>query len=67
MLVLTRRIRETIVIDGNIEVTIVAVKGDRIRLGVSAPPAVCVDRQEVHQRRAEFAQEPLPYPNRVTS
>jgi carbon storage regulator len=59
MLVLTRNIGETIVIDGNIRVTVVAVKGNKVRLGIEAPELVRVDRQEVHERRAEFAAEPL--------
>ncbi len=54
MLVLTRRVGETIVIDGDISITVVAVKGDRVRLGATAPRAVQVDRQEVHRRRVEF-------------
>jgi carbon storage regulator len=54
MLVLTRRLGETIVIDGEISVTVVAIKGDRIRLGIKAPANVTVDRQEVHARRSEF-------------
>jgi carbon storage regulator len=54
MLVLTRRMGETIVIDGEVEVTIVAVQGDRVRVGVTAPKDVLVDRQEVHRRRSEF-------------
>ncbi|HTU22692.1 MAG TPA: carbon storage regulator [Gemmataceae bacterium] len=51
MLVLTRRIGETIVIDGVISVTVVAIHGDKSRLGVSAPPAIRVDRSEIHERR----------------
>jgi carbon storage regulator len=51
MLVLTRRIGEQLVIDGNIVVTIVAIEGNKIRLGVQAPPAIRVDREEVHARR----------------
>jgi carbon storage regulator len=51
MLVLTRRIGEQLVIDGNIVVTIVAIEGNKIRLGVQAPAAVRVDREEVHARR----------------
>jgi carbon storage regulator CsrA len=51
MLVLTRRVGEEIVIGGEIRVTVVAIKGDRIRLGVDAPNFVRVDRQEVHERR----------------
>jgi carbon storage regulator CsrA len=51
MLVLTRRIGEQIVIDGVISVTVLSIKGDQIRLGIKAPPSVCVDRSEVHERR----------------
>jgi len=60
MLVLTRRINETIVIEGGIRVTVVAVHGDKVRLGITAPPSVRVDRHEVHERRSEFSTEP-PY------
>lgn len=55
MLVLTRRLGEEIVIGNDIRVRIVMVKGDRVRLGISAPTEVPVDRSEVHERRAEFA------------
>jgi carbon storage regulator len=51
MLVLTRRIGEEIVIDGSIRVTIVAIQEGRVRLGVTAPENVRVDRQEIHERR----------------
>jgi peptidylprolyl isomerase len=51
MLVLTRRAGEKVVIDGAICITVVATKGDRVRLGVTTPESVCVDRWEVHQRR----------------
>jgi carbon storage regulator len=54
MLVLTRRLGETIVIDGNIQITVVAVQGERIRVGITAPKDVPVDRLEVHQRRSEL-------------
>jgi carbon storage regulator len=54
MLVLTRRLNETIVINGNITITVVAVQGNKVRLGITAPPSVPVDRQEVHKRLAEF-------------
>ncbi len=58
MLVLTRRIGEEIVIAGNIRVTITAINGDKVRVGITAPPQVRVDRQEVHERRRQFAAEP---------
>jgi peptidylprolyl isomerase len=51
MLVLTRRIGEAIVIEGAIHVTVLAVKGTRVRLGVVAPASVRIDRWEVHQRQ----------------
>jgi carbon storage regulator len=55
MLVLTRKIGEEIIIDGRIRVTITQIKGDKVRLGIEAPPEVAVDRQEVHERRKQFA------------
>jgi carbon storage regulator len=51
MLVLTRRVGEVIVIDNDIRVTVVAVRGERVRLGITAPDLVQVDREEVHERR----------------
>ena len=54
MLVLTRRIGETIVIDNSVRVTVLEVKGERVRLGIAAPPDVLVDRQEIHERRRQF-------------
>jgi carbon storage regulator len=53
MLVLTRRIGEEIVIDGSIRVTVVAIQEGRVRLGVTAPEHVRVDRQEIHERRTQ--------------
>jgi carbon storage regulator len=51
MLVLTRRCGEQLIIDENIVVTIVAIEGNKIRIGIAAPPDVRVDREEVHNRR----------------
>ena len=51
MLVLTRHCGEQIVIDGDIIVTVVAIEGNKVRLGVEAPKHVRIDREEVHQRR----------------
>jgi carbon storage regulator len=53
MLVLSRRIGEEIVIDKQIRIVVAAVQGDRVRLGISAPPTMRVDRQEVHERRSQ--------------
>jgi len=55
MLVLSRKVGESIIIDGGIIVTIVSIDRGKVRLGVQAPPDVRVDREEVAQRRQEFA------------
>lgn len=57
MLVLTRRLNESIVIDDQIVVQILGIKGGKVRLGIAAPPTVAVDRQEVHERRQELIPE----------
>ena len=61
MLVLSRGQQETIVIGGDIRVTVVAVKGNKVRLGITAPDHVRVDREEVHRRlvQAEGGRQPL--------
>ncbi len=51
MLVLTRSVGETIVIGDNIEVTLIEIRGDKARLGVTADRSIVVDRLEVHFRR----------------
>jgi carbon storage regulator len=51
MLVLSRRPGEKICIGGNIWVTVVAVKGSCVRVGIEAPTDVIVDRSEIHTRR----------------
>jgi carbon storage regulator len=51
MLVLTRRRNETIVIGGNIRVTVLGIKGGQVQIGVEAPPEVVIDREEVAQRK----------------
>ena len=49
-LILTRRINETIVIGDDVEVTVLDVKGNQVRLGVKAPRSVQVHREEIYQR-----------------
>jgi carbon storage regulator len=51
MLVLTRKVGEQIVINGDVCITIVDIRGDRVRLGITAPRQTIVDRQEIHERR----------------
>lgn len=50
MLVLTRNVGEKILIGDKIEVTVLSVTGGQVRLGVSAPKAVPVHREEIYQR-----------------
>jgi carbon storage regulator len=50
MLILTRRVGETLVIGDNVTVTIVGVFGNQVRVGVTAPREVEVHRQEVFER-----------------
>lgn len=52
MLILTRRVGEAIMIGKDIEVRVLGVQGQQIRLGVQAPKDVVVDREEVTQRKA---------------
>lgn len=53
MLVLTRKKDERIMIGDNIVLTVVEVRGDRVRLGIEAPKDVPVDREEVRQSKQE--------------
>jgi len=50
MLGLTRKLNEAIVIGENIVVTVIDIRGDKIRLGIEAPKHVSVHRREVHDR-----------------
>ena len=58
MLVLSRQSDETIIIGDNIRVTIVEVRGDKVRIGIDAPRDVAVHRQEIYdaiQKEAQIA------------
>jgi carbon storage regulator len=50
-LVLARKVGQEIVIAETIRVVILSTTGDRVRVGVEAPPSIRVDRQEVHEQR----------------
>jgi carbon storage regulator len=50
MLILTRRVGETLMIGDEVSVTILGVKGNQVRIGVNAPKEVAVHREEIYQR-----------------
>jgi carbon storage regulator len=50
MLILTRRVGETVMIGNDVTVTILGVKGNQVRVGINAPKTVAVHREEIYER-----------------
>lgn len=60
MLVLSRRRNEAIVINGEISIVVVEIRGDKVRLGIEAPREASVHRREVYEAIHQANQPPLP-------
>jgi carbon storage regulator len=55
MLVLSRKLNESIIIDGNIRITIVGIRGNHVRVGIEAPGSVPIIREELQDRTGSGA------------
>jgi carbon storage regulator len=58
MLILTRRVGETLMIGDNVSVTVLRVKGNQVRLGVNAPRDVSVHREEIFEKIRHESDDP---------
>ena len=65
MLILTRRVGETVMIGDDVTITVLGVKGNQVRVGINAPKHVAVHREEIYERikreqQSDEVEEPKP-------
>jgi carbon storage regulator len=60
MLVLRRKVGESIILDGVISISVLAVEGERVKLGINAPPDVTIVREELLKVLSSDHSEPAP-------
>ena len=58
MLILTRKVGESVLIGDDISITVLSVRGNQVKLGVQAPKEVSVHREEIYQRIKQTQDEP---------
>lgn len=62
MLILTRRVGETVMIGDDVTITVLGVKGNQVRVGINAPKSVAVHREEIYERIKREQQGEAPPP-----